>query len=244
MYKTLIIEDEIDAQMLLSKILEENHPDIELRGIADSISQALNALESNEIDLLFVDIELKDGNAFDLLSQIDFRNYKIIFTTAYENFAIDAFKYHAVDYLLKPYSPSMVSDALSKLKSTKLDQNLIKELRSVMSQAQTGAIKKIKIPTSDGVHFFVLEEILHVEADRSYSKIYLSTGEKKLLSKPLKEIENLLDSNVFFRTHASHLVNLNHVKRIANQDGGYAELVDGSQIPIARRRRQDFLDAI
>ncbi len=242
--RTLIIEDEVDAQNLLSKIVREYCPDLEMVGIADSLSSAKKMITTKMPDLVFLDIELKDGNAFMLLEDIKQRNFKIIFTTAYEEFALKAFRYEAIDYIMKPYSPKDVITAVSRVKKKKYDETIYNRLDFLVKQSTRNQPQKISIPSSEGVTILNVSDVIRIEADRAYCYIYTSDSMKTMVSKPLKEIEESLPPDLFFRSHSGHLINMEYVSKYISEDGGYILMTDGTQVPLARRRKGEFIEVI
>jgi len=237
----IIIEDEIDAQELLTSIIKHYCPNIKLLGIASNNIDAVNLIKSLQPDLLFLDINLGKSCGFTVLDNFLIRPFKVIITTAYQEYAIQAFKYNAVDYILKPYAPSTVKLAVERVSEMKEKDFDFKNLEIFLNTATKPA--KISFPTHDGVQIFKVDEIIRIEADRAYCCIYIEGGEQKIISKSLKEVEALLP-DYFFRSHAAHLLNLDKLVKYAKEDGGYALMNDGSKIPIARRRKVDFLNLI
>ncbi len=229
MINCIIVEDEIDAQNLLSRIISEYCPDVSLLGIASDIENAKSLIKLHSPQLLFLDIQLQSETSFVLLDQINHENHKIIFTTAYEEYALKAYRYETIDYILKPYSPADIIDAIEKVKRNILLPQEIKEKESVT------------LFTQDGQTIVKIENIIRLKADRSYCMIYLTNPDRNILiSKPLKEIAEQLPQNQFYRTHASHHINLDYVAQYANERGA-AILTDGTAIPVSRRRKQDFI---
>ncbi len=241
MLRTVVIEDEIDSQKLLTKIINEYCIDLEIVGLAENILDGKVIIESQFPDLVFLDIELKDGNSFQLLESLEKRQFKIIFTTAYQEYALKAFKYEAVDYILKPYSPKQVIAAVERVKKRQYDETIYNRLDYLVKQSTKNKHERISIPTLEGVSLFNINDILRLEADRTYCYIYLSDGTKVMVSKPLKEISNMLPETMFFRSHSGHLLNVNYVGKYLNEDGGYALMSDGAQVPVSRRRKKEFL---
>jgi len=234
MVSCIIVEDEYDAQELLSKIIAEYCPELTLLGTASDIATARALIAEKSPQLLFLDIQLQSENSFALLDQINHENYKIIFTTAYEEYALKSFKYNTSDYLLKPYSPAEVVSALDKVK-----RNM-----KVSADYIARAKETITLYTQDGRTIVKIENIKRLKADRSYCVIYLNNPELSIMvSKPLKDLEERLPPDRFFRSHASHMVNLDYVVRYVN-DTGVAILKDGTTIPVSRRRKQEFIQKI
>ncbi len=240
--KAIIIENETSASRLLSNILEEYCPSIEVLGIAASNKEGFKLIHSRKVDLIFLDIELDDGQSFELLDMIEQKNFKIIFTTAYDQYAIKAFRYDAVDYLLKPYTPKSVVGAVKRVEERQSSTAVFNKLNKLIEKAPSS--KKIPLSTSKGIRMCHVENIKRIEAAASYCTVHFMDGEKLLISKPLAELEKSMPAQQFFRVHASHSVNLAHVKAVVNEDGGYIELVDGSQVPLARRRKQEFIEQL
>ncbi len=237
----VIIEDELDAQVLLANLLKEFCSEVHLLGFASDIESGTELIKSVKPDLVFLDINLGNECGFRLLDQFLLKPFKVIITTAYEKYALEAFKYQAVDYLLKPYSPFQVRQAIERVCKLEEGTKAYTKLKSLISRSKP--MSKISLPSTDGIHIFNVNEIIRAEADRAYCILYFDINAKIIISKSLKEIENLLPNN-FFRTHTSHLINMDKLVKYAKEDGGYALMSDGAKIPIARRRRVEFLDLI
>jgi len=244
MIRVAIIENEVDAQSLLSSIIREYCPSLELVGMAKTVTQGLDLLENTKPDLVFLDIEIDEGTSFQLLDKLMHMSFKVIFTTAFDQHALKAFKYGAVDYLLKPYSPQDVLKSVERVKRSLYDQAIFNRLDYLIKNNSPKKNIKITIPTSEGVNVVSVSDIIRLEADRSYCFICLSNGERILVSKPLKDLEQTLPADMFFRVHTTHLINVDYIDRYMKDDGGYVIMNDGSQVPIARRRKQKFLELL
>lgn len=247
MIKALIVEDEIDARSLLSCIINDYCVGVELIGTADCIKSAVKQIEENKPDILFLDIELNGETSFDLLDKINYQDFKIIFTTAYDHYAIKAFRYEAIDYILKPYSPKDVLKAVDRVKRNQYDESVNKRLNQLVNDLSVpnyNANEKISLSTSEGVSIIKVNEIVRLEADRVYTTIYLSNGIKHVASKVLKKFEELLSINKFLRVHSGHLINKDFINKYVSEDGGYVVMTDGAQVPVARRRKHEFLAQI
>jgi len=243
MLKAIIIEDELDAQVLLQKIIEEYCPDVELLGTANNLQSGKELIESTQPDIIFLDIQLGCETGFQLLEMVDHKTFKLIITTAFQDFALKAFKYEAIDYVLKPYSPKSILAALNKVKKQTIDNSEVYKKLEALLISQTSPTK-ISLPTSEGYIMVCPDDIVHVAADRSYSQVYLASKKKLLISKPLKEIEAVLPAHSFFRLHSSHLINMNRLEMYNKEDGGYALMTNGTQVPIARRRKSEFINRL
>src|SRR5690606_27364366 len=193
-------------------------------------------------DLVFLDIEMPFMNGFDLLNQLDEINFSLIFTTAYDQFAVKAFKVSALDYLVKPVEDEDLIQAVQKAISNKrtTEDVAVKHLLKQVTERKLS--DRIFVPTSNGLEFVESEQIVHCESDSNYTTIFLEGGAKMLISRTLKDIEDMLTADYFFRVHNSHLVNLKYVKKYVRGDGGHLELKDGSIIGVSRARKQALLD--
>lgn len=239
--KAIIIEDEIAATNLLSKILDDYCPNIDLIGKADSIQSGISLINELSPELIFLDIRLNGEKSFDMLDKLEDKSFYLIITTAYDEYAIKAFKYDAIDYILKPYVPKDIILAVNKALKQKQSHTVFNKLNQILQQTATH--EQVSFATSEGLRLCTPDEILRLEASGSYCKIFL-LNETLLVSKSLAEIERTLSMDCFIRVHSGHTVNKKHVKSFKNADGGYIEMNDGSQVPIARRRKQDFFNQI
>jgi len=214
---------------------------ISVVGIASNITEGVQLIEQHQPDILFLDIQIGQSSGFELLDKLKHRSFKLIITTAYKDFALKAFQYQAIDYVLKPYSPKNIKAAVSRVLLMNQDAALFDKLKGLIAPNFNS---KISFPTSEGIILINVDEIVHVEADRSYCIIYLNNTEKKIVSKSLKDIEAILPNQKFYRLHASHLINLDKLKRYDKEDGGSAVMSNEKHIPIARRRKNEFLELI
>jgi len=242
--RAAIIEDEVDTQNLLSSIISEFCPDLTIVGTATSITAGKKLLEETKPDVVFLDIEIEEGTSFDLLQKIPNYNFNIIFTSAHDQYALEAFKYGAIDYLLKPYSPQDLLKSIERVRKSQYDAAIFNRIEYLIKQNASHSGTRIGIATTDGISFISINDIIRLAADRSYCYVHLSDGEKLLVSKPLKELQAQLTSDNFFRVHAKHLINIDYIKKYSKEDGGSIMMTDSSNIPIARRRKQEFLEVI
>ncbi len=237
--KTIIIDDEEDARHMLQLMLNNNNF-VEVIGQAASVQEGVELIKSVKPMLVLLDIELTDGTGFDILNRFPEAEFQVVFVTAFDEFAIKAFKYNAIDYLLKPISPHELEQVIQKVLKG-VQPNWVQQVGSLLSTVKKKKIEKILLGTSEGLNVIQLSEIIHIEAQGSYCNIYLNNKERIIVSKNMKELETLLDATSFFRTHQSHMVNLNYVKKILKDDGGLILLQDNSKIPLSRRKKEDFL---
>lgn len=242
--RTIIIENELDAQSLLSNIIEEYCPALELAGVAASIAEGYDLIDRVKPDLVFLDIEIDGGTSFNILDRWKQLPFKVIFTTAYDHYALKAFKYGATDYLLKPYSPQDILRSLERIRSNQYDEAIFNRIEYLIRNTGTENASRISISTSDGISLVSVNDIIRIEADRSYCFVCLSDGRRILVSKPLKDFEEMLPQPSFYRVHTTHLVNMDFVTRFVKDDGGSIIMTDGRSVPLARRRKQAFLDLL
>jgi len=247
MIKVVIIDDEQDAINSIELIINEYCSNAEVIGTASSAAEGKTVIMEQKPDLIFLDIEMPRGNGFDLLEMLPERNFEIIFITAYNNFAIKAFKYSAIDYILKPIDIDEFIEAVDRAEKriNLYQQRPIKneeKYNTLLENIHSHRPVKITIPTSEGQLYVEITNICRIEAEGSYSNIFLKEKKKILVSKNLKEFENMLSENDFFRSHNSHLINLEHVKKYVLKDGGYIEMVDKTIVPISRRRKEAFIE--
>ncbi|WP_298781857.1 LytTR family DNA-binding domain-containing protein [uncultured Polaribacter sp.] len=236
MIKTIVIEDETNARKGLIKMLGFLNSNINIVGETGYVSEALELIKTKKPQLVLLDIELEDGTSFDILNAIDTISFKIIFTTAYNNYAIKAFKYSAIDYLLKPISPIELKEAIERTISDIETQNQYQELLEMMSNNGKEDIKKIVIKTSDQRFVIAIDTLIRLEADAAYT-IFITETQKITISKNLKYYQDLLD-NTFIRCHQSHLVNSNHIKSLYSKG---LLLSNNETIPVSTRKRAEIL---
>lgn len=247
MLRTLIVDDELHCQDRLSTLLQENfHLEIELAGIASSVEEAKQKLLSVKPQLVFLDVHLHDKMSFDLLRQLPSIDFKIIFTTSFEKYALEAFKFSAVDYLMKPVELDTLRNAIEKVKSTNSDSihfSKMENLLNNMNHLQTSS-KKICVATSEEIHFVSVADIIRCESDVNYTKIFISNQKKLTASKTLKEFDEMLSGHNFFRVHQSHLINLNHIKSYKKGKGGTVVMLDGAEVEVSTRKKEEFLKRV
>lgn len=243
MLKTIIVDDEDHVRGTLGKFLEKYCPQVKLAGEAGSVQEAYEVINKTHPDLILLDIQLGDGTGFDLLKKFDFPPFKVIFITAHDEYAVQAFKVSAVDFILKPVNPLELNDAISKAQQVVQDELRIK-LDALETNLQKGnqALKKIVIKTLENIYVIDTNDIVYCESDGSYTTIFTLGKEKILSSKPIKEYDELLAAYGFFRVHRSYLINLSFIKRFEKQDGGYVVLSENSKVPVASRKKEELME--
>ncbi len=244
--KTLIIDDERQAISALKADIKFHCSDLEIVGEACSVKDAIVKIKTLNPDLIFLDIQLTDGTGFDILDAIDKRRLKVIFTTAYSQFAIKAIKFSALDYLLKPIDAEELIEAVKRAKEYTVPLQAPEQydiLKQQVDLIQAGE-KKIVLKDSKSIYFIKVADIMRCEANGSYTDVYSVGTPKIIVSKPLKELETMLESYGFIRIHHSHLVNLHQVKRVDKADGGTLHLNDGSSLPISQRKWEQVMQLL
>lgn len=245
MKTALLIDDELNSLDTLEYELRQFENEIEVIGTCSDPRMAKTLIENLRPDVLFLDIEMPWISGFELLDSLEEIDFHLIFVTAYDQFAIKAFEYFTLDYLMKPVSKSALARAISKIKvSEKSSPNfdfahIIKTL-----QQQQKEVQKIALPVKNGYEFYKHTEIIRCEADANYSKIFVLNEKPILVSKPLKTISAMLDNRNFFRPHQSHLINLSYIKKFDKSDGGSILMGDGKAVPISRHKKLAFMEWI
>lgn len=236
---TLLVEDEPRGRKLLKSMLHEFCPDIDLIGEAAFVGDTIEKANALKPDLLVMDIALFDETAFDALDRIEHPLPEIIFTTAYDNFALRAFKYSVTDYLMKPIGPTDLITAIEKVKRIIIAKKSVPALDK--EQHKNSPIGKIALPTLNGLVLKDISSILYIVADGSYSRIYFTNGESILISESIKAYEDVLNTPMFFRVHKSYIVNTVQIKKYLNGRGGCVVMNNDELIPVAARRRNIFV---
>jgi two-component system, LytTR family, response regulator len=240
---TVIIDDEPDAVDFISSIIGEYCPNLEVCGKAHNVKDGLTLINEIKPDLVFLDVEMPNGTGFDLLTHFPEKDFDVIFITAFNHYAIKAIKFSAVDYILKPININEFIESVNKVVQKRTTNAIAgnENFEVLLENLRTSRPTRLVIPTSDGKEYLNPKDIIRIEADRSYSWFFINDKRKILVSKHLKEFQDLLNDRNFFRPHNSHLINLDFVKKFVRHDGGYIEMTDGSQIPISRNRKDLFL---
>lgn len=236
----ILVDDEPAAQNALLEMLKMVCPQINIAGTAQNLGEALALLRKQEVQIIFLDIQLGNESGFDLLKGLDTERHKVIFTTAFDEFAVKAFRLSAIDYLLKPINPQELMEAVEKCSATLQNQDLrIGHLRDQLTKKEQD---HIVLSGEKAFHYVKLSEIIYCSADNNYTVFNLSDGQKIVVANTLKSYDEIFPKNTFFRVHQSHLINRAFVSKLIKSDGGYLLLSDGSTIPISRRKKGLFLE--
>ena len=245
MIKTIIIDDEVKARETIANMLQTYCSDIEVIGMAGSVKEGVKVLAKKKPDLVFLDIKMGDGTGFDLLRKLKEVNFMLIFITAFEEFAIRAIKFSALDYILKPLDPDELVNAVEKAKFAIEKENVSMRLEALYENLDVlnSNSKKIVLKTTSSVHIVNITDIIRCESEKNYTHFFTIDQEKITVSKTLKEFNELLMDYSFYRVHQSHLVNMAHVRRYDKQDGGHLVMDDNSTVPVSFRKKEDLMKA-
>ena len=242
MFKAVIVDDELDAIESVKLLLNENFSNISIAGTAQNVHDAQEIIALVKPDIVFLDIEMPDGTGFDVLEAIPDRKFKVIFITAYNQYAIKAFKYSAVDYILKPIDIDEFVNAVGRLEEISLSNPKAEEKIKVLLENVNGKRpEKIALSTSESIEFVRISDIIQIEAEGSYSTLKFQDQTSLVVSKNLGEFESLLEDHPFYRPHQSHLINLLHVKKVTRL-GNEIVMEDGSIAFLSRRKKNQFME--
>lgn len=246
MIKAIVIDDVKIVRENVIQFLNQYPAEITVVSEADSVKSALVQITKFQPDVIFLDVELKDGTGFDLLEQLDIKKYKVVFITAYDHYAIKAFKYSAIDYLLKPIDPDELKIAIDKLKDVIEKETIEAKFNTLFLNLQSPEkkTKKIILKTISKTYSVYINDIIRCEADNNYTRFHLSDNKKIMVSVTLKEYEELLSDHNFFRIHQSHLINLDFFDHIHQQDGSFILMKDNTSLPLASRKKNSFTQFI
>jgi len=246
MIRTIIIEDEPVSREMLTLMLQRYKDDIEIIDTCSNPTDGIESIAKHEPDLIFLDIQMPKMNGFDMLKKIPSINFEVIFTTAFDQYAINAIRISALDYLLKPVDDEDLAVAINKCKERLQSKKPGKQFENLFNNLsnKNPLDKTLALAASDGISFVKMCDILRVEANGRYAKFFLLNKETILISKTLGDFEEILSANQFFRIHDSSIINLNHVKKYIRGDGGTVILSDNTELDVARRRKEDFIKLI
>lgn len=249
MIRTIIIDDEPSAINVLATLLKKKcREDVEVVATSSSPLAGRSLIEEMKPDLVFLDIEMPGMTGVDLVRSFYKPDFRVVFVTAHDDYAVEAFQLSAVNYLLKPVGPESVAKTIEKIKDDiRKNQNMaipLEKLEKILSQHTKDTENKIGIAMADKIVFINVADIIYCEASSAYTNVYLKEDKKMVASKPLGDFEMLLIKHRFFRIHHSYLINLNRIKEFQRHDGGYVTMENNKQLEVSRRKRQEFLSAI
>jgi len=231
----IIVDDEFHGRENLKLLIENYCPEIEILSCADSVNAASQLVKTNKPDVVFLDIEMPVLDGFDFVDEFDNPNFLIVFVSAHEEFGIKAVKSGAIDYILKPINIKELKQCVKKLLHVINKQNRNEPVQDS---------DKLILPDTYGFNVFALDDVIRLEADGCYTIVVIKNEKKKIISRTLKEFEETLPKEKFFRIHKSHLINLNYIKDYSNIDGYYVKMIDGTKLEISRRKVAEFIQKI
>ena len=244
MIRCVLIDDENNSLEMMEWLIKTYCPQVSIDAMCNSSEKGIEAIKKYKPDVVFLDIEMPHMNGFDMLEQFDKLFFDVVFCTAYDQFAIKAFKYSALNYLLKPVDPADLQETIRRLeeKKSSTSKDQIEMLLQNIRGNTKPAVQRIALTTNDGMIFVSTQDILYCEAESNYTSVVLNGGKKILVSKVLKDIDETLSGNDFCRIHNSFLININHIKKYVRGDGGYVIMENDVTISISRSRRQEFME--
>jgi len=243
MITAILIDDDINLRNGMKALLERTAPEIQIIGEADSVETGVVLMKKTQPQVVFLDIHLGDGSGFDILEEVSKSlkiNSQIVFITAHEQYAIKAFRFSALDFLLKPVDPEELEKVIEKVKSIVHKNDSVAHIDLLLEniRKKVDNFKRIALSNADGVHLFEISDIIRCESLDNYTKFYIKNNKPILISKTLKEYEELLAEHGFERIHQSHLINLNYLKSYIKKDGGYVIMADETHLPISHRKKE------
>jgi len=238
--RTVLVDDEKTSLLTLESLLTKYFPRVDIAGKAQSVAEAVDVITQVNPDLVFLDISLPDGEGFDVIERAHDKHFEVVFITAHDQYAVKAFEFSALHYLVKPVTFDGLEKAIGRFKELKRDEHLDDKI-NVLKESLKSKNEKIIIPSSDGLNIVRLSDIMRLEADDVYTYFFLTNGQRLMASRPLNNYEKILDDLPFSRIHAKHLINLMYVKRYVKGKGGSVIMEDNSEVEVSVRKKPDFL---
>ena len=245
MIKSIIIDDEIHCRKTLGMLLNEYCPDVQVIEQCSDGESGLSAIHRHNPALVFLDIEMPGMNGFEMLEKLPAIDFAVIFTTSYDQYAIKAFRFSALDYLLKPVERQELQAAVQKVvQRLQFPHPQQMEILLQRLHQPVSAVQRIALPTMDGLQMVAVNSIISCASDSNYTVFLLKNKQKLIVSRPLKEIEEMLDEYSFLRVHNSHLVSLNEIDKYVKGEGGYLVMTDGSTVDVSRSKKETLLNKL
>ncbi len=239
MFKTIIVDDENKGRRSLQRLLELLQAPVEIVDTAATVGEAVSKIDALKPELVFLDIMLQQGTGFDVLEKISHKNFHLIFVTAYDQYALKAFRYSAIDYLTKPLDPDLLEESLLRLTEKPGEQELSPKLEALKDNQKS--LDKLALHDAQGIQLVRVRDILYCTSHNNYTEFHLVDQKPIVVSRTLKEFDELLGQNGFFRVHQSYLININRITQYLKQDGGYVKMEDGTLIGVSRRKKEELL---
>ncbi len=241
--RAILIDDESNGRNALQQKLVDNCPGIIIVAECENGEQGITAIEKHKPDIVFLDVEMPRMNGFVMLQQLQRRNFELIFTTAYDQYAIQAIRFSALDYLVKPIEIKLLKEAVEKVRERRQteipNQRIETLLHNLVSEKNQN--NRIAIPSQDAIQFVQLEDIVYLEAESNYTSVHMKDNARIFVAKTLKEFEDLLPTTQFIRIHHSYIINKNHMRKYLKGDGGQVLMSDGATIDVSRRKKEEFM---
>lgn len=246
MLKAVLIDDEINNLGSLKKKLSKHCAQVQIAAECDSAESGIEAIDSLHPDIVFLDIEMPVMNGFAMLQQLNYKNFELIFTTAYDHYAINAIRFSALDYLVKPIEIDDLKEAVKKAEEKRNRSNPNLQIELLMEQLlqKKNSYSRLAIPSTEGLRFIRVEEIVYLESSVNYTNIYTTDKKKYTVSRTLKEYEDMLPAEIFLRIHNSYIINKNFAEKYIRGDGGQVVLSNGVMLDVSKRKKSGFLKAI
>ncbi len=242
MLAAVVIEDEPRTRETIINLIDTQCPNLKVVGSGGDVKSGIDAIKLHKPDVLVIDVELSDGTAFDILKNVGELKAQVIFVTAHEEYALQAIKFSAFDYLLKPFSINELIDTILKAKEAALKNESEISFQTLLTNFENKEDKKIVLKSADEIHLVKISEIIRCEADSSYTHFFINDGTQIVISNNLKEYDELLSHYHFFRVHHSHLVNLNKVVKFHKNKEAYVLMSDGSEVPVSSRKKERLIE--
>lgn len=242
----VIIDDDLHGREALNRTLMEYCPEVEILELCETPEKGIEKIKELRPDLVFLDIQMPNLSGFDVLQQLAPFDFEVVFVTSYDQYAIKAIKFSALDYLLKPIDADDLVLAVQKAKEQMNRVGGSFRYQSMLNNInhKSGKIEKLAVPTTDGINFYQTEDIIYCDADGQYTTLYLVGQQKEVVSKNLKDFENLLSGSGFFRVHNSSLINMRHIRKYVRGEGGYVILAENHHVTVSRRKKDAFLNML
>ena len=246
MITAIIVDDEQDSRAALESLIGNFFPDILLNPSCKSPAEGIDAIREYHPSLVFLDVEMPPSTGFEMLRKLEDIDFEIIFTTAYEKYAIQAIRFCELDFLLKPIGKEDLQEAILRMKQKKTIEKSAIKIEALFENIKNkeNTQRKIVLPTSNGLELIYLQDITRLESNANYTMFHLKNKQKMIVCKTIKEYEEMLEDVNFFRVHNSHIINLRYVKKYIKGEGGVVKMEDGSEIDVSRRRKEEFLKAL
>lgn len=239
--RTVIVDDETRSRQTICNFIEKYAPHLEVIGQADGVENAIEMIDELQPQLVFLDIQMGDGTGFDVLGRVKFNQFKLIFCTSFDNYAIKAFRYSAIDYILKPIDPDIFVSAIRKIETE--PRNPLAPRLDVLNNNKSG-FSRIALHSVDGISLIKVSDIIRCESDVNYTRFYIANSPVIVVPKTLKEYDEMLTDHGFIRVHKSHLVNIDYIRKYIKGDGGWVIMADDSKIEVSRRKKDNLMEIL